>query len=353
MRSTRRTVKPLRLNEKSKIQAPADVRHAPCLDPVEIRGLPLALRIARGGIVLVQRTIAEKVSCTGVGLHTGAPAQLTLHPARANTGIVFVRTDRGDAVEIPARSSEVASTALATTLGRGDATVATVEHLLAALYGLRIDNVRIEIDGPELPVMDGSSAPFVYLIRTAGIYAQREARQVMRVRRKLEVVDGDRRISIEPAREFRVTYAVDFEHPAIRRQELAIGRLTPERFERDISAARTFGFLHEVDGLWEAGFARGGSLENTVVLDESKVVNAEGLRCPDEFVRHKILDLCGDLALLGVSVQGHVRAERGGHAMHQRLVSEILANPDAWTVGAASRQGRGMSLARLAGAVRY
>ncbi len=293
---------------------------------------------------MFQRTIAEKVSCTGVGLHSGAPTQLTLHPARANTGIVFVRTDLGEPVEIPAASAEVASTALATTLGRGAATVGTVEHLLAALFGLEIDNVRIEIDGPELPVMDGSSAPFVYLIRSAGIFDQREPRRVLRIRRKIEVVDGDRRISIEPAREFRVSYAVDFEHPAIRRQQLAFGPLTAERFEREISAARTFGFLREVRDLWDHGFARGGSLDNTVVLDDEKVVNPDGLRWPDEFVRHKVLDLCGDLALLGASVHGHVRAERGGHAMHQRLVSAILGDPDAWTIDVAGRRLRASGL---------
>jgi UDP-3-O-[3-hydroxymyristoyl] N-acetylglucosamine deacetylase len=281
---------------------------------------------------LFQRTIAEKVSCTGVGLHSGAPTQLTLHPARAGTGIVFVRTDLGEPVEVPALSAEVASTALATTLARDGATVGTVEHLLAALFGLEIDNVRIEIDGPELPVMDGSAAPFVYLIRSAGIFAQRETRRVLRIRRKIEVVDGDRSISIEPARDFRATYAVDFDHPVIRRQELVTGPLNPERFEREISAARTFGFLREVHELWNHGFARGGSLHNTVLLDDEKVVNPEGLRWPDEFVRHKVLDLCGDLALLGAPVHGHVRAERGGHAMHQRLVTAILAEPDAWTL---------------------
>jgi UDP-3-O-[3-hydroxymyristoyl] N-acetylglucosamine deacetylase len=290
---------------------------------------------------MFQQTIAEKVSCTGVGLHSGAPTQLTLHPARANAGIVFVRTDLGEPVEIPARSSEVASTALATTLGRGAATVGTVEHLLAALYGLGIDNVRIEIDGPELPVMDGSAAPFVYLIRSAGIFQQREPRDLLRIGRRIEVVDGDRRISIEPAAGFRVSYAVDFDHPAIRRQELEIGSFTPEHFEREISAARTFGFLREVKALWTAGFARGGSPDNTVLLDDEKVVNAGGLRWADEFVRHKVLDLCGDLALLGMPVCGHVRAERGGHEMHQRLVAAILATPDAWTVGEVGRRSYG------------
>ncbi len=300
---------------------------------------------------MLQSTIAEKVSCTGVGLHSGTPAQLTLHPARANTGIVFVRSDFGEPIEIPARSSEVVSTSLATKLGRGSATVGTVEHLLGALYGLCIDNIRIEIDGPELPVMDGSAAPFVYLIRSAGLFAQREERQMLRIRRKIEVMDGDRSISIEPSREFRVSYVVDFDHPAIRRQEIDL-TLSPDRFERDISAARTFGFLREVHALWDAGFARGGSLDNTVVLDDEKVVNPEGLRWPDEFVRHKVLDLCGDLALLGLPVCGRVRAERGGHEMHQRLVSAILASPDAWTVGGAVAARGGFELPRWSDVVR-
>jgi UDP-3-O-[3-hydroxymyristoyl] N-acetylglucosamine deacetylase len=298
-----------------------------------------------------QQTIAEKVSCTGVGLHSGAPTQITLNPANANTGVVFVRTDQGTPVEIPARSSEVSSTALATTLGHDGASVGTVEHLMSALYGLGIDNVRIDVDGPELPVMDGSAAPFVYLLRSAGLYTQRARRRVLRVRRKIEIVDGDRSISVEPCRDFRVSYAVDFDHPAIRRQELCIAPLDAEGFEREVSAARTFGFLQEVEALWQAGFARGGSLDNTVVLDGEKVVNPEGLRWSDEFVRHKVLDLFGDLALLGMPIQGHVRAERGGHSLHQQLVSAILAQPDAWVVVDPDRgAGRGISLARIAAA---
>ena len=289
---------------------------------------------------MFQRTLAEKVTCTGVGLHSGAPAQLTLHPARANSGIVFVRTDLGDPVEIPARATEVSSTALATTLGRSEASVGTVEHLLSALYGLGVDNVRVEIDGPELPVMDGSAAPFVYLIRSAGVFEQPELRRTLRMRRKLEVVDGDRRISIEPARDFRVTYAIDFDHPVIGRQELAMGPLDSERFEREVASARTFGFLRDVHAMWDAGFAKGGSPANAILLDEDKVVNAEGLRWSDEFVRHKVLDLCGDLAMLGVAVRGHVRVERGGHALHQRLVTEILSRPDAWTLAGPRRRRR-------------
>ena len=301
--------------------------------------------------LVYQQTIAEKVSCTGVGLHSGAPTQLVLHPARAGEGVSFVRTDTGSRAETPARASEVTSTRLATTLGRGDASVRTVEHLLAACYGLGIDNVRVEVDGPELPVMDGSAAPFVYLIRSAGVFRQRAPRRVLRMRRPLEVRDGDRSVRIEPARDFRVTYAVDFEHPAIRRQEICLSPLDPARFEREIAAARTFGFLQDVRALWEAGLARGGSLDNTVLLDEVRVVNPQGLRWPDEFVRHKVLDLCGDLALLGMPIAGHVHVERGGHALHQQLVAAILERPETWVIDDPDRSlARGVSLARLAAA---
>jgi UDP-3-O-[3-hydroxymyristoyl] N-acetylglucosamine deacetylase len=284
-----------------------------------------------------QQTIAEKVSCTGIGLHSGAPVQLTLLPARAGTGIVIVRSDRGRSVEIPARIGAVASTRFATTLGRDGDTVATVEHLLAALYGLGIDNARIIVEGPELPVMDGSAASFVYLIRSAGIFVQRERRSVLRFRKPVEFRDGERWIRVEPARDFRVSYAIDFEHPAIGRQELVVEGRDPTVFEREIAGARTFGFLSDVRALWDAGLAKGGSLENTVVLDASRPVNRDGLRWPDEFVRHKVLDLYGDLALLGMPVQGHVRVERGGHFMHLELVSGILASPDAWRVHGGER----------------
>lgn len=284
-----------------------------------------------------QQTIAEKVSCTGIGLHSGAPVQLTLLPARAGTGIVIVRNDRGRSVEIPARAGAVHSTAFATTLGSGEDTVGTVEHLLAALYGLGIDNVRVVVEGPELPVMDGSAASFVYLVRSAGIFVQRAPRHVLRFRKPIEVRDGERWIRVEPSRRFRVSYTIDFEHPAIRRQHLELVDEDPGYFEREIAGARTFGFLREVRALWDAGLAKGGSLENTVVLDDAQVVNPEGLRWPDEFVRHKALDLLGDLALLGTRIQGHVRVERGGHSLHLGLVAAILANPDAWRLEGGER----------------
>jgi UDP-3-O-[3-hydroxymyristoyl] N-acetylglucosamine deacetylase len=243
-----------------------------------------------------------------------------------------VRTDLAHPVEIPAQPHSLASTAHATTLGCGDATVGTVEHLLAALYSLGIDNVRVEVDGPEIPVMDGSSASFVFLLRAAGIFDQGSERRRMRIRKPIEVRDGERSIRIDPDRSLRVSYSVDYTHPAIGRQALEGFTLTGDSFEQEICRARTFGFLHEVEALWRNGLARGGNLDNTVVMDESRVLNCDGLRWTDEFVRHKILDLIGDLALIGMPIEGHIVVERGGHALHQQLVREILETPEAWQV---------------------
>jgi UDP-3-O-[3-hydroxymyristoyl] N-acetylglucosamine deacetylase len=295
-----------------------------------------------------QQTLAEKISCTGKGLHGGAPVHLSLCPARAGSGIVFVRTDRAHPIEIPARPGAVSCTRLATTLGSGDAGVRTVEHLLAALYGLGVDNVRIAVDGPELPVMDGSAAAFVYLIQSAGIVVQPEARAVLRVLEPIEVVEGGRRIRIEPARGLRVSYVVDFRHPAIGRQELRLGVLDGRRFEAEIAPARTFGFLQDVRALWSEGLARGGSLDNAVLLDETRVLNPGGLRWPDEFVRHKVLDLLGDLALLGVAIDGHVEVECGGHALHHRLVAALLERPRAWQLREPGRRRAAELAAQLA-----
>lgn len=274
-----------------------------------------------------QRTIAEKVSCTGIGLHSGAPVHLTLQPARVGSGVVFVRTDLPTPIEIPARPEYVVDTTMATTIGVGDATVGTIEHLLAALHGLGIDNVRVELDGPEVPVMDGSAASFVFLIRVAGIYEQRAKRRVLKLRRPIEVRDGDRYARIEPASGrggFRISYDVDFDHPVIGRQALSGLSVTPESFEAEISRARTFGFMRDVEALWRMGLGKGGSLDNAVLLDDTAVMNREGVRWPDEFVRHKVLDLIGDFALLGMAVQGHVKVHKGGHALHQALAAEIL-----------------------------
>ncbi len=296
-----------------------------------------------------QFTIAEKISCTGIGLHSGAPVHLSLHPARANSGIVFVRTDGGREVEIPARPDWLSSTNFATSLGRGASTVGTVEHLLAALYGLGVDNVRIEVDGPEVPIMDGSSASFVFLLRLAGLFEQQAERRVFRVRRPIEIRDGERWIRVEPSRSFRVSYDVDYPHPAIQKQSIQDLEIDAGTFEREICRARTFGFLREVEGLWKAGLARGGSLDNTVVMDDQRILNREGVRWSDEFVRHKVLDLLGDLALLGTRVQGHIRVNRGGHALHQQLVAALAENSVSSVSGSLSRLTRFPETASAAG----
>jgi UDP-3-O-[3-hydroxymyristoyl] N-acetylglucosamine deacetylase len=239
-----------------------------------------------------------------------------------------VRTDLPHPVEIPVRSDALVNSCYATTLGRGDVTVGTVEHLLSALYCLGVDNARIEVDGPEVPIMDGSAASFVFLIRAAGLRELPAPARRLRIRRGFEVRDGDRRIRVEPARSFRVSYCVDFEHPVIGRQSLRGVTVGNGTFEREICRARTFGFLHEVETLWGAGLGRGGSLDNTVVLDETRVLNRDGLRWPDEFVRHKMLDLLGDLSLLGMRLEAHVDVERGGHSLHHKLVTELGSRPD-------------------------
>jgi UDP-3-O-[3-hydroxymyristoyl] N-acetylglucosamine deacetylase len=309
-----------------------------------------------------QSTIARRVSCSGTGLHSGEPVELVLAPAAAGTGIVFVLLGAardGGNVEIPALGGAVLSTSRATTLaavkplaavksaevkpaapngssrlvedGVGDsqrAKIATVEHLLAALFALGIDNVRIEVRGSEIPAMDGSAAPFVELIRRAGEEGQGARPRELTVVEPFEIRDGDRWIRIEPADALRISYAIDFAHPCIGRQSLEITSFDEKVFECDLAAARTFGFVHEVEALRNAGLARGGNFDNTIVLDETKVLNPDGLRWPDEFVRHKVIDLVGDLALLGASIHAHIQVEKGGHGLHHRLVQALLDRPE-------------------------
>jgi UDP-3-O-[3-hydroxymyristoyl] N-acetylglucosamine deacetylase len=270
-----------------------------------------------------QRTIAEKVTCSGVGLHGGHIVHITLRPERAGRGVVFQRRLADRRVEIPARPEAVASTDHATHLAVGDTRVATVEHLLASLYAMQIDNVAVEVEGDELPALDGSARDFVNLVDQAGVYEQDAPCQEFVVSEPIQISEGARWIRIEPSPVLRISYTIDFEHPSIGRQSFEISELDRAVFERELAGARTFGFLEEVDALRRAGLARGASLANTVVLDDRGVVNEEGLRFADEFVRHKVLDLIGDLALLGVPLRGHVRVERGGHALHQRLVGAL------------------------------
>lgn len=270
-----------------------------------------------------QRTVGKRASATGVGLHSGRPATLTLAPASADAGITFVRMDLG--VEIPARAEHVVDTTLSTNLGLGSARVHTVEHLLAALTGTGVDNCRVEVDGPEIPILDGSAAPFVALIHQAGIAAQRAGRRFIVVDRPVEVRDGDRLARIEPADSLSIDFTVDFDHPLITNQSFRVA-VTDRAFEREVAPARTFCLLRDVERMQAMGLARGGSLENAVVVDDFSILNPEGLRFPDEFARHKVLDALGDLSLAGLPVIGAFRAYKSGHAMNQALVRKVLGD---------------------------
>ena len=254
---------------------------------------------------------------------------MRLAPAPENTGIRFVRLDLGS-LEIPASPDHLDICNFATRLKVGEASVSTVEHLLSALYGMEVDNLRVEIDGPEVPILDGSAVPFLDLLADAGLRTLGESRRYIQVTRPVHIVDQGKEIVILPAAGLEISYRIDFPHPAIGQQERTVG-LTPIAYAREIAPARTFTFVREVDALRELGLAQGGSLTNAVVLDDNRVLNST-LRFDDEFVRHKILDLIGDLALLGHPLLGHVMALRAGHDLHGRLVRELLSRTDSWDI---------------------
>lgn len=284
-----------------------------------------------------QMTLRSPVMLAGVGLHTGDAIRLSILPAPSNAGLSFRRVDLSPVVDIPARSERVVDTSLATVLARDGASVSTVEHCLAALAGLGVDNAVVEVDGPELPILDGSAGPYVQAILAAGLRAQRAQRQVLRVLKPVRVEAGDKFALLMPAPRFRVTYTIDFEGRLAGSQHYYLD-VDPDSFAAELSQARTFGFLQDVQYLRTLGKARGGSLENAVVIDGGKVLNPEGLRMPDEQVRHKILDAVGDLALAGVSIRGHLVAHKAGHGVHLELVKALLARPDAWVVEAAGEE---------------
>jgi len=271
-----------------------------------------------------QRTVAKRVSCTGIGLHSGAPVTLTLAPAPADAGIAFVRMDLG--VEIPARHDLVVDTRLSTSLAVGQARISTVEHVLSALHGMGIDNCRVEVDGPEIPILDGSAAPFVALIDQAGLKVQKAARHFVVITRPVEVRDGDKLARLEPAEGFSVSFTADFGHPLITNQGFQV-TVSDRTFEREVARARTFCFRKDIELMQSMGLARGGSLENAIVVDEYSILNPEGLRWPDEFARHKVLDAIGDMALLGRPLLGALTAVKSGHALNQALVKRVLADP--------------------------
>src|SRR5512132_1076293 len=276
----------------------------------------------------VQRTLRRSVSCTGIGLHSGNKVTLSLKPAPADFGIRFQRADLGG-LEIPATVTHLGGIRLATGLTREAVSVETVEHLLAALTALGIDNVIVELNHPEVPIMDGSAAPFVYLIlNEAGVKRLTAPRRYLKVLRPISLTHGDKRIALYPSDHFKVTYSISFDHPLLRHQSRTM-RITEESFVEEIAPARTFGFLKEVEMLRQRGLALGGSLDNAIVLGETGVLN-NALRFDDEFVRHKILDVLGDLTLVGYPLLGHVVAHRGGHALHTAFAAKILEETDAW-----------------------
>jgi UDP-3-O-[3-hydroxymyristoyl] N-acetylglucosamine deacetylase len=276
-----------------------------------------------------QKTLKAAIQCRGVGLHTGARVNMVLHPAAPGTGIVFRRRDLGG-IEIAAHWRNIVTSTLCTTLGNdAGVKIATIEHLMAALAGLEIDNAIVELDGPEVPVMDGSAAPFVFLIECAGIAEQVAPRRGIKVLKPVRVGTNGNSASLIPADSFRLSFAIDFASGAIRQQELSY-ELDAENFKHEISRARTFGFLDEVERMRQAGLARGGSLENAVVISGDRVLNKEGLRYDDEFVRHKVLDALGDLYLAGGTILGHFHGVRSGHALNHQLVDALFADASAW-----------------------
>ncbi len=277
-----------------------------------------------------QVTIRREVRIEGIGLHSGKAASVTLKPALPNTGILFVRKDLATPVIIPATFEYVTQTKLATTLGNKQAQISTVEHLLSALKLLGVDNAVVEVEGPEVPIMDGSSAAFCEAILSAGFFDQAVAKKVAVVKKRIEVRKGDKVASIEPSHQLHIKAKIEWNHPSIRTQEFSytVGKSD----YREIARARTFGFLNEVEMLKKMGLARGGSLQNAVVLDEARVVNPEGLRYPDEFVRHKVLDAIGDFALSPTPIIGNVNLVKAGHELHQELVSAIFSHPDNYEI---------------------
>lgn len=279
---------------------------------------------------LYQQTLRRTVHAQGIGLHTGHPVDLALHPAPAGSGIRFLRADLPESQPIAARASSILDTRMATTIANGAAFVSTTEHLLAALYAVGVDNALVEVSGPEVPVFDGSAARFLDLIREAGVAVLTAPRTYLLPTQTVEVREGDKWLRLEPSAEgLFIDCTIDFSHPAIGRQNLALD-VNAENFAFGIAAARTFGFLREVEALQAAGLGLGGGLDNAVILDESRVLNADGLRFKDEFVRHKALDLLGDLSLAGLQVLGRVTSYKSGHALNAQLTQRLLAETHLW-----------------------
>ena len=281
--------------------------------------------------MIKQRTLKNTIRATGVGLHTGNKVYLTLRPAEPNTGIRFRRVDLDNPVTIRATPSNVGETVLSTTLVDGDIKISTVEHLLSALAGLGIDNAIIDVSAAEVPIMDGSAGPFVFLLQSAGVEEQDCPKQYIRIKHTVRVEDGDKWAAFEPFDGFKVTFTIDFEHPAFEKHvKTATMDFSSTTFVKEVSRARTFGFMKDIEMLRKNNLALGGSLDNAIVVDESKVLNEDGLRYADEFVKHKILDAIGDLYLLGHSLIGQFTGYKSGHGLNNKLLRSLLADTDAW-----------------------
>jgi UDP-3-O-[3-hydroxymyristoyl] N-acetylglucosamine deacetylase len=280
--------------------------------------------------MLRQRTLKSLVSASGVGLHTGQKVRLTLRPAPPDTGIVFRRVDLASPVSIPARAELIGEARLASTLVSGEVKIHTIEHLMSALGGLGVDNAYADLDAAEVPIMDGSASPFVLLVQQAGIEEQAAPKRFLRVTRRIEVRDGDKWARLDPYDGYRLSFSIEFRHPVIERSTQSVTvDFAETSYLKEIARARTFGFMHDMEDLRDSGLALGGGLDNAVVLDESRVLNAEGLRFADEFIRHKLLDAIGDLYLLGRPLLAAFTAHKSGHALNNRLLRAALADPAA------------------------
>nr|MBF0222573.1 UDP-3-O-acyl-N-acetylglucosamine deacetylase [Desulfobulbaceae bacterium] len=293
---------------------------------------------------IYQHTLKKSVSFCGIGLHTGAPVELTISPAPANSGIRF--KFKGNDDSMPAYMNSVVDTRLATTIASHGMVFSTTEHLLGALAGLGIDNALVELDAPELPIMDGSAGPFVHILKKASRKEQKASRRVLKITEEICYREGDKDIRILPHDGLKFTCNIDFDHEFVKSQTYTF-ELSPEAFVNEIASARTFGFIEQVEMLQQNGYALGGSLDNAVVIDRNGVINEDGLRFNDEFVRHKILDLIGDLALLGCPMFGHVIASKSGHSQHLGLMKEIAAHPEKWQIVELQKNGESCILEKI------
>ncbi|MXX15674.1 MAG: UDP-3-O-acyl-N-acetylglucosamine deacetylase [Gammaproteobacteria bacterium] len=281
--------------------------------------------------MIIQRTLKNIIRATGVGLHTGKKVYLTLKPAVEDTGIVFVRTDLDPAVEVPARPENVSDTRLSTTLERDGVKISTVEHLMSAFAGLGIDNAYVELSAPEVPIMDGSAGPFVFLLQSAGIHEQKKLKKFIRIKKPCVVKEDDKWAKFEPFNGFKVTFAIDFDHPILKSStQTASVDFSTTSFVKEVSRARTFGFMDDLEALRNAGLAQGGSFDNAIVMDSYHILNDDGLRYEDEFVKHKVLDAIGDLYLLGHPLIGEFSAHKSGHALNNCLLRKLIKDQSAW-----------------------